>query len=392
MANQDLPFWAQNILLPVLNLLAAFLVSALVIWLLGHDPLEALGIMIKGAFASPDGVAYSLGYTLYYATNFIFTGLAVTLAYHAGLFNIGGEGQAMMGGIGLALGVYLVGDIPVMAFIVGVLGAAIFGAAWAFIPAYMQARRGSHVVITTIMFNFIAAAFVSYLLTGPMQSTGSQMAESADFPAAAQLIQWHELSALFGVGVEPSPVNVSLAVALVLAFACWFLLWRTRLGYEMRVVGQNPEAARFAGIPVAHITIIAMALSGAVAGMMGLNELMGEQHRVVLGFTLGYGFVGIAVAFMGRNHPLGVVLAAMLFGALYQGGVELAFEMSGITRDLIIVIQGLVIVFAGALEHLFRDPLIRWLSPPARSGLTGDEGQGAVDSHNKSSGQGEGVR
>ena len=154
-------------------------------------------------------------------------------------------------------------------------------------------------------------------------------------------------------------MNVSLLIAFACAWGFWFLLWRTRFGYELRVAGQSADAAAFAGISVPRMTILAMMISGALAGMMGLNELLGEQLRLLGNFTLGYGFVGIAVAFMGRNHPVGIVLAAVLFGALYQGGAELAFEMPSITRDLIVMIQGLVILFAGAMEHMFRTPLNR---------------------------------
>jgi simple sugar transport system permease protein len=352
--TRKLPFWADAVLLPFLNLLAAFAVSGLVIWALGEDPFYALSVMIDGAF----GYEEAVGYTFYYATNFIFTGLAVSIAYHAGLFNIGGEGQAMLGGLGLALAVFLVGDVsPVLSVLAGIVGAALFGALWAFIPAYLQARRGSHIVITTIMFNFIASALLSYLLVGPMQRPGGQMPESSDFPAAAALMPLQDVFAAFGVAFEGGPMNLSLLFALVCALGVWFLLWRSRFGYELRVVGHNQHAARYAGISVTRMTVIAMMISGALAGMMGLNELMGEQNRLIANFTLGYGFVGIAVAFMGRNHPVGIVLAAVLFGALYQGGAELAFEIPSITRDLIVMIQGLVILFAGAMEHMFRDPV-----------------------------------
>ncbi|NVJ97438.1 MAG: ABC transporter permease [Alphaproteobacteria bacterium] len=355
MASQrKLPFWADAILLPGLNLLAAFLVSGLVIWGLGEDPFEALSLMIDGAFGFEEGV----GYSLYYATNFVFTGLAVSVAYHAGLFNIGGEGQAMLGGLGLTLAVFLIGDAsPVFAVLLAIVGAATFGAAWAFVPAYLQAKRGSHVVITTIMFNFIASALLAYLLVGPLQRPGGQMPESADFPDGASLMHLQDLFEVIGFSYESGPLNLSALIALLCAFAVWFMLWRSRFGYELRVVGQNHDAARFAGISVTRMTVIAMMISGALAGMMGLNELLGEQHRLLGNFTLGYGFVGIAVAFMGRNHPVGIVLAAMLFGALYQGGAELAFEMPNIQRDYIVLIQGLVILFAGAMEHLFRDPV-----------------------------------
>lgn len=353
-ASKKLPFWAENILLPSLNLMAAFLVSGLVIWGLGEDPIFAMSLLIEGAF----GFEEAISYTFYYATNFIFTGLAVSLAFHAGHFNIGGEGQAMLGGLGLTLAVFLVGDVsPFFAVVLAIFGAAAFGAAWAYIPAYLQAKRGSHIVITTIMFNFIASAFLAYMLVGPLQRPGGQMPESKDFPEGASLMPLHEMMAGLGISFEEGPMNVSLLIALLCAWGVWFLLWRTRFGYELRVVGKNASAAAFAGISVPRMTIVAMMLSGALAGMMGLNELLGEQHRLLGNFTLGYGFVGIAVAFMGRNHPIGIILAALLFGALYQGGAELAFEMPSITRDLIVMIQGLVILFAGAMEHMFRDPL-----------------------------------
>ncbi|TNE65993.1 MAG: ABC transporter permease [Alphaproteobacteria bacterium] len=351
---RKLPFWVDNILLPTLNVLAAFLVSGIVIWALGNDPFEALSLLVQGAF----GYQEAVGYTFYYATNFIFTGLAVSVAYHAGLFNIGGEGQAMLGGLGLTLGVFLVGgSSPLLAVIFGILGAALFGALWAFVPALLQAKRGAHIVITTIMFNFIASSLLAYLLVGPLKRPGGQMPESADFPDGVGLLQLHDLLGMVGIDYENSPMNISFLIALLCAAGVGFLLWRTRFGFELRVAGQNAGAARFAGVSVSRMTVMAMMLAGALAGMMGLNELLGEQHRLVNGFTQGAGFVGIAVAFMGRNKPVGIVLAAILFGALYQGGAELSFDMPDIQREAIVMIQGLVILFAGAMEHLFRTPV-----------------------------------
>ncbi|MCH8203214.1 MAG: ABC transporter permease [Proteobacteria bacterium] len=346
-----LPAWATSGLLPVLNLAAAFAVSGLVVWAIGESPLEALKLLLYGAF----GYGEAIGYTFYYATNFIFTGLAVSVAFKCGLFNIGGEGQAMMGGLGLAVvAIGLDGWPPALVLPAAVLGAAIFGAAWAAIPAWLQARRGSHIVITTIMFNFIAASLVSWLLVGVLKAPGSQSPESADFPEAAWLPKIHDLLAGLGIQIEGSPLNLSFLVALACAGLVWFFIERTKWGYEIRVVGGNPGAARFAGIPITRTLVLSMLIAGGLAGLMGLNELMGLQHRLIANFTMGYGFVGIAVAFMGRSHPIGIVLAAILFGALYQGGAELAFEMPTISRDLIIAVQGLVILFAGALEHLFR--------------------------------------
>jgi simple sugar transport system permease protein len=154
--------------------------------------------------------------------------------------------------------------------------------------------------------------------------------------------------------VRSAPFNVSFLLALAMAFLMWVLVWRTRFGYEMRTYGFSPKAARYAGISETRVIIVTMMISGAFAGMMALNPTMGDQHNVAIDFVGGAGFVGIAVALMGRSHPVGIVLAAILFGMLYQGGAELAFEMPAISRDMIVIIQGLVILFAGALEHMFR--------------------------------------
>ena len=171
--------------------------------------------------------------------------------------------------------------------------------------------------------------------------------------------------AAFGIAIPPSQLNLTFLLALAAAFAVWLLIYRSRLGYAIRVVGQNPSAAVYAGISPARITIIAMVLSGALAGGLAVNELMGYQHRLLLEFTSGYGFVGIAVALMGRAHPVGIVLASILFGILYQGGAELAFEQPAITRDMVVVIGGIIILFAGALDGLFRRVVVRVLPRPA---------------------------
>ena len=154
--------------------------------------------------------------------------------------------------------------------------------------------------------------------------------------------------------MRSAPLNVSFLLALVMAWLVWLLIWRTRLGYEIRTMGHSPKAARYAGIGETRIILVTMMISGALAGMMALNPIMGDQHHMALDFVGGAGFVGIAVALMGRSHPAGIVPAAILFGVLYQGGAELSFDMPNISRDMIVIIQGLVILFAGALEHMFR--------------------------------------
>lgn len=362
--TQQLPRWVDFVLLPVINLAAAFLVAGLVVLIIGENPLEAVEIMLYGAWGYSEGI----GFTLYYATNFICTGLAVAVALHCGLFNIGGEGQAYMGGLGVALACLLLDGWPWFAVLpVALIAALLFGAAWAAIPGYLTAKRGSHVVITTIMFNFIATALLGYLLVNVINNPASMQPETVTFQDASHLPFMHEIFAAMGLKIGASPLNPVFIIALVACFFVWVLIWRTRLGYEIRTLGYSAQAAHYAGMPVARLTVIAMLISGALAGLMGLNEVMGVHQRLILGFTSGYGFVGIAVALMGRGHPVGVIVAAILFGMLYQGGAELSFEKNGITRDMIVVIQGLVILFTGALENMFRPALAQLFSPAAKS-------------------------
>jgi len=349
-----LPRWAELGLLPLINLVVALLLSGIIIKLLGESPVAAFKLMASGALGTQEGI----GYTLYYATNFIFTGLAVAVAYHAGLFNIGAEGQAYIGGLGTGLVCLWLGAWPFWAVLpLAVLAGAVFGAAWAFIPAYLQAKRGSHIVITTIMFNFIAAALMTYLLVNVLIKPGQQSPETREFAANAFMPAAHELLAKFGVTVVATPLNLAFGLALGAALLVWLFIWRTRWGFALRVAGENLAAAVYAGIVPPRIIIGAMLLSGALAGGLGLNELMGSQHRILIDFPGGAGFVGIAVALMGRNHPAGIIMAAVLFGALYQGGSQLSFDMPKINRDMVVVVQGLVILLCGAMENVFKRPL-----------------------------------
>ena len=349
-----MPKWADVVLIPVISILLAAILSALVILAIGENPIEALNLMVNGALGS----TYGWGYTLYYATNFMFTGLAVAVAAHAGLFNIGGEGQAMLGGLGVALCcLYLPLPHWTMALIVAAVGAGLFGAAWAAIPAYLQAKRGSHIVITTIMFNFIAFSVLNYMLVEVLKPQGAMDPASAKFPAATHLPSLHDILAPLGIAFSKSaPANVTLFVALAACVFVWALIWRTPLGYEIRALGKSEPATRYAGISSVRIIMITMLISGALCGLMAINNVMGEAERLVLNATEGAGFIGIAVALMGRNHPVGVLLAAILFGFLYQGGAELAL-WSNIPTELIVVIQALVILFTGALDNMVRMPI-----------------------------------
>jgi ABC-type uncharacterized transport system permease subunit len=349
-----LPKWADVILIPLVGLIMAAILSGLMVLASGQDPVAALNLMVKGALGS----TYGWGYTLYYATNFIFTGLAVAVAFHAAQFNIGGEGQAALGGLGVAIVcLYVPWPHWTLALIGACVSGAAFGAFWAFLPAVLQAKRGSHIVITTIMFNFIAAAVMNYMLVGPLKPRGAMEPATGKFPEATHLPTLHDVLAPFGISFsKAAPANITFLIALIACVLVWALIWRTRLGYEIRAFGHSESAAKYAGISPTKIIVISMLISGGLAGMMAINNVMGEAERLVLNSVEGAGFIGIAVALMGRSHPFGVLIAALLFGFLYQGGAELGL-WTKIPREMVIVIQALVILFTGALDNMIRMPL-----------------------------------
>lgn len=347
-----MPKWVDALLIPLISILLSFFLSGLVILYLGMNPFDALKLMVTGALGS----SYGWGFTLYYTTNFIFTGLCAAVAFHARLFNIGGEGQAALGGLGVALVCLALPFHWLIVLPLAVLGGALFGAGWAIVPAYLQAKRGSHIVITTIMFNYIASALMVYLLVEVLKPEGSMDPATSRFAEATNLPLLGDILGLVGIPFSTAaPANISFFIAILACFLIWLLLWRTRLGYELRAYGHSGTAADYAGILPARIIIIAMLISGALAGCMGINSVMAAE-RLVLNSVEGAGFIGLAVALMGRSHPLGVFFAALLFGFLYQGGGELAL-WANIPRELILVIQGLVILFTGALDNMVRMPL-----------------------------------
>jgi simple sugar transport system permease protein len=353
----ELPRWMDVALLPAINLALALLVAGIVVTLVGFPPGQVLALLLKGAFGSAAG----LSYTLYYATTFIFTGLAVAVAFHGGLFNIGGEGQAVMGGLGAGVAALALGEqLPAWAMLpIMVAAAAGFGMVWGAVPGALQAWRGSHTVITTIMFNFIASALLGYLMVGVLKAPGDMTPESRAFAPSAHMPGVHELLGWLGIEWPRTPLNLSLLLALGAALLCWAVLWKSVPGYALRTVGFAPDAAQYAGMRPKRLIIASMAASGALAGLVGINEIAGVQGRLIPDFVAGAGFAGIAVSLIGRNHPLGIVLAAVLFGALYQGGSELAFEINGFSRDMVFMLQGLVVLFAGAMAQVAAPALYR---------------------------------
>lgn len=370
-----LPRWADLLLLPVVCLAVALLAAAGVVALVGQNPVEVIAVLVHGAF----GTARGFSYTLYYATTFVFTGLAVAVAFHGGLFNIGGEGQAILGGLGTGLvALWWSAFLPTWVMLpLMVLAGALFGMAWASVPAYLQAYRGSHVVITTIMFNFIASTLLVYLLVNHLRPTGAMSVESVAFSDSAKLPGMHEALAWVGVEWPASPLNLSLVLAALAAVGVYLFLWRTRGGYHLRAVGSSPGAAEYAGIRPQRQIMVAMAISGALAGMVGMNEIAGVHGKLLLEFVSGAGFTGIAVALMGRNHPVGIVLASILFGALFQGGAEVAFEVQGFSRDMVVMLQGFIVLFSGAMAYVIA-PMLAWVLATLRRLLPQRKQPGAI--------------
>jgi len=356
MKKTELPRWATAFVLPVLNLVSALLVAALAIHLLGESPTESLAILVNSAIINPEG----LSYTLFYASTFIFTGLAVSIAMKGGLFNIGAEGQMYVGGLGLTVALLTLDHtLPFWLLIpAAMLGSALFGAAWAFLPGYLQARRGSHVVVTTIMFNFIAADLMNFVIVKYLIPEGQQNPASRVFSDAAALPQLNTWFPVLG----DTPLNISFLIAIAALVIYGVMVWRSSWGYQLRATGLNQHAAHYAGVSISRMVIVTMLVSGALAGLAAVNSVMGSTHYLSLNFPAGAGFIGIAIALMGRQHPVGIFLSAVLFGALIQGGFDLSLEKPNIPQETFIFIQGLIILFCGAMENFYGPTVLKLLN------------------------------
>lgn len=335
-------------LVPILAVLTAMLIGAAVILMAGGNPLYAYLGLFQGAFGS----AKAWSETAVWASPYIFAGLAVALAFKGGLFNIGAEGQLALGAVvaawvGYALPDFLGISLPAIIHLPLAIGLGVLaGALWAAIPGALKAFTGGHEVINTIMMNYIALNMVSFLLNGPMKDPNPQNV-SARTPLIAE-------GARLPVIFEGFRIHWGFVLALVVAAVVWWLLWKTTLGFEIRTVGANPDAARYAGINVKRTIILTMALSGLLAGLAGVVEVTGLNYRHELGFSIGYGFDAIAIALLGKTHPLGVVLAAILFAGMRNGGTRMQF-LTQIPVDVISVIQALILLFVAA------DAIIRYI-------------------------------
>ena len=324
--------WLE-ILTPIFAVLLALIVSDILILIYKESPYKVYKILIDGTILNP----YGIGQALFKTTPLIFTGLAVAFAFRTGLFNIGGEGQLYIGAFATGLaGVYLPQSMPsFLVIIICIFCGFAAGGLAGFIPGYLKARRGAHEVINTIMLNFIIMALVNYLVV-----TYFKMPETLH---TAEIMEKAKISRIFSYfpAFKGSAANVSFFIAILTAFIVYIILWKTKLGYELRAVGFNQSAAEAAGINVKKCIILAMAISGGLAGLVGVNFVLGYKYYFEEGFSSGIGFMGIAVALLGRNHPFGVILAAIFFGILNQGGLVIN---AVVPKELVDILQAVVII------------------------------------------------
>jgi simple sugar transport system permease protein len=309
---------------------------------------------LGSALSWPDGI----GYTLFHATPLIFTGLAVLVGFRCGLFNIGAEGQLYIAAFATAWVGIIFANLTSWLLIPLCFAAAILtGAFWGGIPGVLKAKFGSHEVINTIMLNFIAVALVSYFTQYHYKVPGDPILQTAEIGPSAYI---PHLGRFIPGLPERIPLNIAFLLALLCCLLVYVFLWRTKWGYEIRATGSNPFAAEYGGISIRKQIILAMSVSGALAGMVAINEVLGNRHRYYDGFSDNYGFTGIAVALLGRNHPVGVILAALLFAALQHGGIYVDGFSENVTKDIVQVLQGVIILFVAA-EGFFKWALGRRL-------------------------------
>ena len=289
--------------------------------------------MFEGAFGSVRGISF----TILAAAPLILGGLAVGLGFKAGLFNIGAQGQFLMGALGAAaVGASLAGASPLVAIPAAILAGALTGAAWGFIPGALKAWTGAHEVVTTIMLNFIAGIFIGYLITGPLEAPGFSFSRTGPVGNAA---------------FPPIPgteIHSGVLIAFALVPAVWWLLWRSTLGFEIRTVGANPDAARYAGMSPAFLTVLTMSLCGMLAGLAGVIQILGVSLFMTASYGSGIGFDSISVALLGRAHPIGIMLAALLFGAMRAGSGLMQIGAANVPTEIIDIIQATILLFLAA--------------------------------------------
>ena len=356
--------WREALRVPALAVLTGLILGGIAIMVSGSNVFAAYGALFVGAFGDPvrffNGfqqlfttgetagllrAIYPFTESLVTATPYIFAGLAVALGFRCGLFNIGAEGQLLIGALCSAFVGYSIKGLPAIIHLpLAILAGAAGGAVWGMIPGYLKARFGAHEVVNTIMMNWIAFRLSDWLLNGPMKASGFR-------PVTPNVEATAELPRFFP---DPIRLNWGFILALVVAYALYWFLFKTTLGFEIRSVGANPDAAKYAGMNIIRNFVLVMALSGGLAGMAGSAQVLGVDHWVGAGFSAGYGFDAIALALLGKSHPAGVVVAALLFGFLRSGATRMQ-SIASVPIDIISIIQGLVIIFIAA------PGIIRWL-------------------------------
>ena len=351
----------REILSPLTAVILAFIIGGIIILLIGDNPFQTFSLLIGNSFGSLRDV----GYTLFIATPLIFTGLAVAVAFRCGLLNIGAEGQLYVAAfttawVGIKFGGTVVNvfgenvdyswmSLPAIILVpMCILAAIVAGGFWGFIPGYLKAKFGSHEVINTIMLNFIAVALVSYFTQYHYKQAGDPILQTVPIGEAAHIPR---ISQFIPGMPEFVPLSVAFLLAILMCVLVYIFLWKTKWGYELRAVGENPSAAEYGGISPNRQIIVAMTISGALAGLVAVGEVLGYRYRFYDGFSPEWGFLGIAVALLGRNHPLGIFLAAIFFAVLQRGGIFVDAFTQYVSKDLVEVLQAIVILLVASLQR-----------------------------------------
>jgi len=351
----------REILSPLIAIIAAFVVGGIIVLLIGDNPFQTYSLLIGNSFGSLKDV----GYMLFYATPLIFTGLAVAVAFRCGLLNIGAEGQLYVAAfatawVGIKFGGTIVNvfgtdvdyswmSLPAILLVpLCMLTAVVAGGIWCAIPGILKAKFGSHEVINTIMLNFIAIALVSYFTQYYYKVPGDAILQTAPIGEAAHIPR---ISQFIPGMPDYVPLSVAFLLAILMCVLVYIFLWKTKWGYELRAVGENASAAEYGGISPKKQIIIAMTISGGLAGMVAIGEVMGNRYLYYHDFSGEVGFLGIAVALLGRNHPLGIFLAAIFFAILSRGGIFVDAFTEYVSKDLVEVLQAVVILFVASLQR-----------------------------------------
>ncbi|SFS60017.1 ABC transporter permease [Marininema halotolerans] len=347
----------SSIFTSLVSVFLGLLVGGVMMILAGYNPIQAYIALFQSAFLQP----FDIGETIRTITPLILTGLAVGLAFRTGLFNIGVEGQFIIGQLAAVIVALKLDLPPVIHAIVAVIAGALGGALWAFLPGYLKAKRGVHEVITTIMLNFIAL-YLSNLTVREWLTDGAD--KTKEIPESASL-HWNMLSQLF----DSSRVHFGIFIAIVAAFFMYYLLWKTTTGYQLRAVGYNPHASEYAGMNVSRNIVLSMMISGVFAGLAGASELLGTAgYQAIQASYTGIGFDGIAVSLLGGNSPLGIVLSASLFGILTYGGSNMEY-VAAVPREVIRVVFAAIIFFVAA-------NIVRWVAQRRKKKVIDKGGEG----------------